>query len=104
MNKVLRKFLVENERVLGQLLFGFAILIWNPQISLGEPNIAALTLRKLALVMIGGSGAHLSWKNLMSYLDTRVLLEEGKGLEYIGASIFRGLYYLAWILGVSLGF
>ena len=98
-----RKVIIEHVRVLGQLGFGFLILLVNPQVNLGDPQIASLVLRKLALVMIGGAGAHLSWKNLMYYLDTKQLLNAGKGLEYIGACIFRGLYYLAWILGVSLG-
>jgi len=87
---------------------GIAILIVNPYLDYSEPSIFNLLLRKVALVAIGASLAHLTWKNLMGYVHSKQLLEDQSrdlegAVKYMGLCFFRGFYYLAWILGVATG-
>ena len=103
----MRRIIRENIRVLGQLLLATIVLIVNPYIQYGMPVLFLLVLRKAALVAVGAALAHLTWKNLMHYVDTGTLLYNYEGqdiaIKYLGLSIFRGLYYMSWILGMALG-
>lgn len=104
--KFLSVFWKENMRVIIQFGVGILILLWNPSIDLGEPNIFVLLARKLALVTIAAAGAHFTWKNLMYYITTENLYKDSDPIsatKLIAVNIFRGLYYLAWILGISMG-
>jgi len=103
----MKKVLYQHLRVLSQLAIATLILIVNPYITTGHPVLFFLVLRKAALVAVGSALAHLTWKNLMHYVNTEEILYEWEGpaaaQKYIGLCVFRGFYYLAWILGMALG-
>lgn len=102
-----RKYiLTENKRIWFQLIVSILILLYQPALDFGQPNLLNLVLRKLALVSIGSVCAHWTYKNLFYYIDTKELLnskDEISVIKYLGICIFRGFYYLAWILGLALG-
>ena len=105
--KTLTYLLRQNLRVLGQLALALVVLAANPYVEYGQPVLFFLVLRKAALVAVGAALAHLTWKNLMYYAHTREMLTKWEGSEaaikYLGLNVFRGFYYLAWILGVATG-
>lgn len=69
------------------------------------PNESALTLMvyKPALACIGMTFAHLAYSQCFYYIDMSKLFADGEYQALLGVCILRGLIYLAFILGVTLG-